>query len=317
MKKCIFYLSILFILFCAVGCKNGTEQNINKDYLYTVTDATGNNLSFQHSPQRIVSYSISTDEILLDMLSPNRIIAVTHFADDPMISNVSDKCKLVPYRVNSTSAETIMSWNPDLIIVPDFIKPEIIQTLQDLKLKVYVYKTPHTIKEVKEVIKNIAALTGDDAAAHPLIENMDKRLKIVEEKLKNLSISEQKRVAFMRDDGVYYSDKTSFRDVCQYAKVYDVTKDIKYSGSGHLTQEELVRLNPDIFIIADWNYDGNHYTENMKHSILSNPAYENTGAGRDRNVIALKGANILCVSQYMADAVVEMAEKVYPERFDK
>ena len=43
MKKCIFYLSILFILFCAVGCKNGTEQNINKDYLYTVTDATGNN----------------------------------------------------------------------------------------------------------------------------------------------------------------------------------------------------------------------------------------------------------------------------------
>lgn len=129
MKKCIFYLSILFILFCAVGCKNDTEQNVNKDYLYMVTDAAGNNLSLQHSPQRIVSYSISTDEILLDMLPSDRIIAVTHFADDPMISNVSDKCKLVPYRVNSTSAETIISWNPDLIIVPDFIKPEIIQTL--------------------------------------------------------------------------------------------------------------------------------------------------------------------------------------------
>lgn len=315
MKRFIFALSILFILFCTVGCKNSAEQDGNKNFIYMVTDATGNKLSFQHKPQRIVSYSISTDEILLDMLPADRIIAVTHFADDPMISNVSDKCKLVPYRVNSTSAETIMSWNPDLIIVPDFVKPDIIQTLRDLNMQVYVYETPHTIEEVKKAINNIAFLTGDSNAALPLIDGMDKKLKSVEEKLENLNISEQKRVAFMRDDGVYYSDKTSFRDVCQHAKVYDVTKDIQYSGSGHLNQEEIVRLNPDVFIIADWNYDGKHYTENMKNSILKNPAYENTNAGQDQNVIALKGANILCVSQYMADAVVEMAKKVYPERF--
>lgn len=317
MKKIIFCLSILFILLLNVGCKDSMEQNSNKDYLYMVTDAAGNKLNFEHKPQRIVSYSISTDEILLDMLPAERIIAVTHFADDPMISNVSDKCKAIPYRVNSTGAETIMSWNPDLIIVPDFIKPEIIQTLRDLKMKVYVYRTPRTIEDVKKVIENIAVLTGDSNAALPLLDNMNKKLQFVEDSLKGLKKSEQKRVAFMRDDGVYYSDKTSFRDVCKHAKVYDVTEDINYSGSGHLNQEEIVRLNPDIFIIADWNYDGKHSTENMKNSILSNQAYENTNAGQSKNVIALQGGTILCVSQYMADAVVEMAQKVYPERFDK
>lgn len=40
--------------------------------------------------------------------------------------------------------------------------------------------------------------------------------------------------------------------------VKDATEDLHYTQSGILSQEEVVRLNPDAFVIPVWNYDGKH-----------------------------------------------------------
>ena len=48
--------------------------------------------------------------------------------------------------------------HPDIIIAADFFKQEMIQSLRDLGLKVYVYKTPNNMEEIKkakEYIKKV------------------------------------------------------------------------------------------------------------------------------------------------------------------
>ena len=106
-------------------------------------------------------------------------------------------------------------------------------------------------------------------------------------------------------------------DVCRHANVKDATEDLHYDKSCILSQEEVVRLNPDAFVIPVWNYDGKHDPEQIKAEILSNPSYQTTKAGRNKNVIMIPAAHALAVSQYTVDAVEDIARAIYPENFNK
>ena len=99
-------MALLFTLLLALsvlcfGCSKPKLAQPEGKPLYTLTDATGTKVSFTKKPERIVSLSISTDEILLDLVEPKRIVALTKYVDDEGISNATDKAKAVKSRVQA------------------------------------------------------------------------------------------------------------------------------------------------------------------------------------------------------------------------
>ena len=309
--KIICFILLVFVYNFCMGCSNQIEKNTENDKIgnkYSITDSTGTVINFEKKPEKIVSLSISTDEILIDLVDSKRITAVTYLADDPEISNIVDRVKSIPNRAYGNSAEALLAMHPDIIIAADFFKQEMIQSLRDLGLKVYVYKTPNNMEEIKKAINDIAVLVGEPANAEKLIRQMDSKLKSVKNKVGSIKPSEQKRVVFIRSNGVFYRPESSFMDICRYANVKDATEDLHYTQSGILSQEEVVRLNPDAFVIPVWNYDGKHDPVQMKAEILSNPSYQTTKAGKNKNVIMLPAAHVLAVSQYTVNAVEDIAK---------
>ena len=53
----------------------------------------------------------------------------------------------------------------------------------------------------------------------------------------------------------------------------------------------------------------------MKQELVTNPSYQTTKAGKNKAVISISAARLLSLSQYTADAVVDLAKSIYPERF--
>ena len=74
-------------------------------------------------------------------------------------------------------------------------------------------------------------------------------------------------------------------------------------------------MNPDSFVIDDWNYDGKNPPEALRDELLSNKSYAATNAGKNQSVIAIPAAHLLSCSQYFTLAVEDMAKAAYPERF--
>ena len=66
--------------------------------------------------------------------------------------------------------------------------------MRDLGLKVYVYKTPNNMEEIKKAINDIAVLVGEQANAEKLIRQMDNKLKSVKNKVGSIKPSEQKEL---------------------------------------------------------------------------------------------------------------------------
>ena len=319
----IFFLAALLLLFLIMsGCNqlsksSPNQMNLKGQSAYTVTDDTGLTLQFTEKPKRIVSYSISTDEILLALVEPQRIAALSRLVDDPGVSSVVKEAKQIPNRVQGNSMEGVLAFKPDLVIIPDFHPPEMLQSARELGLKVYIYKTPSDIKGVKRSIRQIAALTGEKDKGEAIIAKMEARIKQVQQRLANIPASQRKRVIQLRSEGAFYAPDNSFGDVCRHAGVSDATLELKYPSAMEITQEKVVELNPDIIFVPDWDYDGKHNPDGEKRKILNNPSYQGMKAVQQGKVYTISGALVLTVSQYIADEVEEVAKLSYPEVFGK
>ena len=320
----LYVILLLLVLFMPVfpGCKNEKAGTSSKNAAelhssYTVTDDTGLTLQFAEKPKRIVSYSISTDEILMALVEPQRIAALSRLVDDPGVSSIVEEAKQIPNRVQGNSLEGVLGFKPDLVIIPDFHPPEMLQSARELGLKVYIYKTPSDIKGVKRSIRQIAALTGEKEKGEALVAQMEERIGRVQKRLEAVPQERRKRVIQLRSEGAFYAPDNSFGDVCRHAGVSDATLELKYPSAMAITQEKVVELNPDIIFVPDWDYDGKHNPDGEKQKILNNPSYRGMKAVQQGKVYTISGALVLTVSQYIADAVEEVAKMSYPEAFGK
>lgn len=302
-----------------IGCHSAATTKVAADIApsngYTVTDCTGTTMNFAIKPERIISLTISTDEILVDLVPKERIVGLSYLADDPGISNVTGKSQEINSKVYANNAEAIVALRPDLVIVADFFKPEMIQTLRDLGIRVYVYKTQTTMNMVKDSIREIAQVVGEVQNAEPLIQMMDEKLAKIGEKVQRIPEDKQKRVVYMRTNGAYFRPHSSFHDICNFAGVKDATLELKYEQAVVLSKEEVVALNPDVFVLVDWNYDGKHDPRQRCQEIQEDPAYQTINAIKNQQVIVLPGPHMQALSHYIVYAVEDMARAMYPELF--
>ena len=77
----LLFLCALSVLFASCGPSNTAEH---QTAAYTVTDIEGTAVDFPAPPKRIVTLSMSTDEVMLGLVEPARIAAVNSLLDDPV-----------------------------------------------------------------------------------------------------------------------------------------------------------------------------------------------------------------------------------------
>lgn len=316
--KYILSVVLLLAVCLCTGC--GDEQKEQEQLGpngYTVTDSMGNKLIFKDKPMRIVSLNISSDEILVDLVPIERIVSVTAYADDPGVSNIVDKVKNVEYRVDDEAIELLLSTCPDVVVVSDMFKSEAIKTLHEAEINVYVYKSPKNYSEIKEQIKGLAAMVGEPRRGQAMIDEMEAKLAEIRSKVADVRPNERPRVMFMSPLGAYYAPDSSFNDMCLLANVEEATASLGYERACALSQEAVVKINPDSFVISDWNHDGNHPPEALVEELLSNESYKATNAGRNKSIIVIPSSHMMTSSHYFIHGVEDLAQAVYPERFSE
>ena len=314
------YIFLIIVLLCVsvYGCGRSTNiQKIDSPQIgYSVIDAFGNKIYFSQKPIRIVSLGLSSDEVIIKIVPKSRILALSTRADEIGISNITELVKDIPLRGSVHSVENILKMNPDVVIIPDFYSSEVYQTFRDLGIKIFIYKTPTNIQESMRFVNELAVVVGEKSQGKAIIGTMERKLQSINNKIKN--ISERKRVILVRPTGVFYAPKSIFGDVCKHAGVFDVTQELKpfYDMKNtKITQEEIIRLNPDIIIITDWSDAGQNDPRKQREEILNNPAYKHINAIKNGQVILLPGRHLLTGSQFIVNSVEAVARISYPSYF--
>ena len=324
-KLCL--LILLLVTLVACGCKQTQTPaasliDESTSQSYGVIDDAGRTLHFEQKPQRIVSLTYGTDEILTDLVDIKRIAAYSRWAGDSGISFITkDQAYKVGRKLNENTEE-ILAMQPDLVVVSSATSKAFVDQLDSLGVKVYVARSPHNYKEMCAKIIGIAHAVGEPERGREIVQKMDRQLKELETRLNRIPPSKRRvAVAFnftsaMGRKGDLLDSILNMAHVVNGAAVItENSKAARHSSTPIISQEQIVLINPDIFLLPTWNYNKQKDVRGYAYALMNDPAYKNVKAVQNGQLKFVSDKYRYVASQHIVDAVENIARAVYPEYF--
>ena len=257
---------------------------------------------------RIVSLTLSGDEMLLGLVPENRIAGLSgKINEDKEISNIVDKAKKFP-KVEGNE-EVLMSLEPDLIIVADWLSKRITDIGAITGAKVYFYKTPNSYEEQKKLIRDLANLVEEKENGEKLIKNMDNRLKVLQNKIAKNYKGAKPKILMYTSFGTTSGKNTTFNDMVKLINGVNVVAEAGIDGFKDISKEKIIELNPDIIIVPiAKKYDN---INKISKLFFEDPSFKNVKAIKNKKVYFIQYKDITPTSQYMINSIEELAKVVY------
>ncbi|MGH9845293.1 MAG: ABC transporter substrate-binding protein, partial [Blastocatellia bacterium] len=270
-------------------------------------DAKGELLALQREPQRIVSQTLGTDEILLAICPPERVVALSNLAEDGNYSNVVEEARQIPGRTTE-GPEQILQFKPDLIFVASYSRAETVELLKASKAPVFRFANFDSIADIKSNIRTVGYATGTDAAAEKLIRQMDEDLAAVRARIPK----SESLVRVMSYDQLGYTAgaNTIFDDVVRAAGAVNVSAEQGIKSFAKINSEKIVEWQPDFLITS-----ANQGKEKSVHDrLLEDPAVGTSKAGRAGRIVLIDNRHFLTVSHHVVRFVEDLANGLYGNR---
>jgi len=292
------------------------QGGISATYPLEIADDTGKTVRLDRRPERIISLTSFTDDILVDLVEHRRLLGVTNFAEDPTISNVVEKIADIPNRLTS-NVEVIVSLQPDLVFVANWSEADKVTQLRDAGVSVYLIATGLSVPVIQEKIRTIGLLVDAVQQAEAMIEQMDRRLAEVERIVS--SIPERQRLTVM-DYATWGSAQgagSSWDEVIRRAGLINAVGEFKADEWGQvpLSKEKILELDPDLLILPGWIYGDPGGAAVFFKQTMEDPALKGLSAVREGRVYQMPEGLKAATSQYIVDAVEHLARLAYSEAF--
>ena len=305
-------LCVLSLLLAACS-PSGTRSS--EPVAYQVTDIEGTVTAFSAPPKRIVTLSMSTDEVMLGLVEPERMAAVNGLLDDPVSSNVTELVKVIPHRIGNPTLEEIMALQPDLVVVPDWGDLSIVPSLREAGLKVVVCKGAKNLTEIRETIALLAAAAGEEERGVRLQSMMDEKLAEIEAKVQQIPPEQRKSVVLISLMSAYGGVGSSFDEACSLAGVTNGRAAFGIRDGQVMTKEQLVAINPDILFLPTYNDHGNYDVDKFRREYLGDTSLQTMKAIRNQAFAEPFEGYIYNCSQDFVFGVQEIAYRVYGDAF--
>lgn len=290
------------------------EKNESTVYPLTVKDGNDNEVVINEKPVKIVSMTLGTDEMLIEMVNHERITAISGaIAEDEGISNISEIAK--KFEKAESNIELIISMEPDLVFVASWMAKEKIQQLLDAGISVYVYKTASTIEEQMEIIKELAMITDEIQKGNEMVADMQKRLDAVTKVVSEIKKEDRVRVLAYNTFGTTNAANTTFDDIVTKAGCINIASEQGLKGWPEVTKEKIVEWNPDVIIVPAWSYDKSADPNDFKEALMNDESLKDINAVKEGRIIMIQDKHIGSVSQNMILGLEDVAKAMYPELF--
>ncbi len=223
---------------------NGVSTEPGDIAFGTVEDATGRPIAIRDYT-RIVSTSTIADQVLMEIIAPHRVLAVSgHTLRTQKSRSYEDKIGVERAR----DIETIIELRPDVVFINNFIDRRQVERLKDAGLNVFDMGEMRGLETLLPNIRQLAAVMGEPERGEALIEDFVRRLEAV-----SADIQEQDRrrtlYVGVHGDRLYGGTAgTSFHDVLVAGGLVDIAAEAGFDGWPAFTNEQLLTLDPQWII---------------------------------------------------------------------
>ncbi|TRZ53286.1 MAG: hypothetical protein D4S01_01570, partial [Dehalococcoidia bacterium] len=192
-------------------------------------------------PNRIISLTPATTEILFALGLDDEIIAVSSYCTWPL--RAREKTRIGSF--SNPNIEKIITLKPDLVLVTGMEQEHLAAILSSLGIK-YISVDPKNIDELIDSIKKIGAITGRSDKARMVNKKIKDALTKIERSISRIEVSRRPKIYMeIWYDPIMSPGRGSFvDDMIRRSGGINITSDLRRSYS-RIDPEEVIFRNPD------------------------------------------------------------------------
>lgn len=196
-------------------------------------------------PRRIVSLNVCTDQILMMMVAPERILSVTYVATDPRSSSLHEEAKR--YYNNFGAAEEVLPLEPDLVLAGQYTTRATVTLLKRLKYNVVELPVAYTLDGIRRNVRIIARAVREEARGEEIIREFDAAVGQATSPVERANAP----VAALYWANSYSSGLGTLADtVIQHAGFRSLADSLGLKGAGYVPLESLLSSRPDLLVVG-------------------------------------------------------------------
>lgn len=266
------------------------------------------NSLFGTEPLRVVSQTVGSDELLLAVAAPEQIAALSHIAGEKDYSAVADEALKYPH-IARGDAETILKFRPDLVLVADYSRGELVAQLRRAGVELMVFDQYATMEDAYANLRRLAERLGGDAPARAeaVVADVERRLAELERRLEG---AKPVKVIAPSTYGVIGGAETTFQDMCDHAAADNLANTLGgLVGHAPIPRERMLTWPVEVVVLPGEN------VETAVEPYLRLTPFQFMDAVKERRVALVESYMFSSVTHYRIDGYERLAKELHPERF--
>jgi iron complex transport system substrate-binding protein len=240
-------------------------------------EAPNGTVTIDERPERIVSISPTSTEVLFAVGAGSQVVAVDSLSNHPPEAPVTDLSAFTP------SVESIAAFDPDLVVLSFDPNGEVIPGLDALGIPVILHPTAANLSDAYAQWEQIGAATGHLADAVALVATTDAAIM---DAYGSVPESSGAISYYYEIDPTFYSSTSStfIGEVLAGTGMVNIADPADEDGFGfpQLTAEFIVGEDPDFIILADTSCCGQSAS-----TVAERPGWDTMTAVREGQIIEL------------------------------
>jgi iron complex transport system substrate-binding protein len=273
----------------------------------TFTDGLGRTVTLLAAAQKVVSMAPSNTEILFAVGAGPQVVGRDEFSDYPA------EAKAIPSiggSMGQYSYEQIAALKPDLVLAGGINTPEQVKALEDLGLAVFYLSNPATLEDLYNNIETVGILTGQQAGASTLTEDMQRRVDAIDAKI---AVVTEKPVVFYEVDASdpnkpYTAGPGSFIDLLIARAGGQNLPGLK-DAYPDVSLEQIVLADPAIILLGDSIYG------NTPEKVAARPGWNSIAAVKNGSVLPFDDNLVSRPGPRLVDGLEALAKAIHPELY--
>jgi len=259
----------------------------------SMTDATGQTVTLESPPERIVTTNPSAAQTLWELGERDRVVGVTQYAS--YLDGTENRTN-VSAADPGVSVERVVGTNPDLVMAPNASAGQV-ESLREAGLTVYHFPEATSVADIAAKTTTTGRLVGACAAAADA--NAEMRAAVDATRNRTAGI-DRPAALYPLGGGFVAGGDTFITAVMEIGGLENVAAE--YAGYPQLSDEVVLQADPEVLVVTD-----------PDAPILETEPYASTTAGQTARVVVVEvqwmnqpaPRSVVEATATIADAVTE------------
>ena len=252
--------------------------------------------------QRIASLNLTSDEVLVELVPPSRLVAVTAVADEPDSSNVAGRLPAGALRFRRADLERLVTLSPDLVVVSEYTDADFLALLERSGLHYHRMENLDSFVGIRRAIQNLGRAVGEPARAEALVARFDS---VLSDLSRRVAGAGRPRVLYWSDP-MTAGENTVISDAIEAAGGTNVGREMGVRGILPVGTERVFLAKPDYVLVGT--------APGARQALVSDPLLSQLAAVREGRIIEMPNRLLVTLSQYAAETAWHLAHALHKER---